>query len=1180
MNKNWRTVVRASLAVFLWWASLSAHALTVSIQPPNPSPTQTFTVRVIGTPPECPFLIGPPTITGNEILVGLGPPGFGLPGGCDGVTTSIGPLPQGVYQITVRNLVDGSTTTAAIAVGAVSVTSVPLGGTLVWLLSACGLVLAAWRSRSRLSVTGILAFIGVCAFTMTITPQKTFAVTQPDDDASRRELILLFDPRDKNNHVDKILARLNEQTTANATKAKLGNPKKLRKLLGEAHSNQSRLEELGRTAPFASEFLLSQYLIAEYETEDAKNQSKGKLKSDKDFYGVFDHLRLKPSAQPISYPAQVVSQPLFFTIPPGNPGQTTWGLSAIFAHDAHLKTKGRAHVAVIDRGIKQSHPQLLPNLRRQFSKPYRANSSPIERPGYDAEEVPLGPNPIVNYTIGHGTHVAGIVGARDSASAPYGMKGVCPECSLQIHSVDFYTEAALSAALVRAVSHGAQVVNLSLNDCDTPLVCKDGNASSFCVAMDYAYKRGVAVLASAGNCNGYGSRFPANGDQVIAVGGMERRQNADSGWYWVTPYANVYGRLDYGSFFSQRPATSSQGEGQIHVVAPATDILSTFFHRDGGFSSVTSPDTTDQWGTSCGHQLETNFGTPFVALPLQPTSYPGNRNIAFSYGNCTGTSMAAPFASGVAALALSTNPLLSPEQVKSTLIGSGSANAGANVDFTRQIVNANRAIDYATNGGASVPPPNTLANRLTPLFSLRRPNAGNAALDGDRLYTTAPQQAAAAITGTLPPNQGSQYTGSGSLLSDVQYASYPSDLCMQQITNCTPTAAQQQPRASLMIYSTPVPPSAGVSMVPLYRLHHTLYRVHGYVTNAQYPNPSVFPLPVYGPDPNQTGATVILTHGWEFDGVEGHLVSPSSPRPSGSVYVCRKYSTYSGTIALYPSDSATCLDVDLDGTLYNHPWIGGEVLGYGFVATSTVDADDDGTPDAVEFAEGRLPFTKDNDIFNNTALFVKQQYRDFLRREATPAELSAGVAALAGGQTRAAFIEAIIRGSEYENYAGPNTRLYRAYFLREPDVGGLNFWYDKYRSAEWTFIGISQFFATSPEFKARYGALTNEQFVTLIYQNVLGRAPDPSGFAFWTSELNSERRSRGQVMADFSESPENKNINRPRVQIVAVEASMKRVQASASDIAAYTPIVLSGGSIQPIINTRLGEPAYRSRFLP
>lgn len=99
-------------------------------------------------------------------------------------------------------------------------------------------------------------------------------------------------------------------------------------------------------------------------------------------------------------------------------------------------------------------------------------------------------------------------------------------------------------------------------------------------------------------------------------------------------------------------------------------------------------------------------------------------------------------------------------------------------------------------------------------------------------------------------------------------------------------------------------------------------------------------------------------------------------------------------------------------------------------------------------------------------------------------------------------------------------RLYSAYFLRLPDQGGYDFWIEAYAAGDFNLTTMSDFFAQSPEFQQRYGALDNEGFVELVYANVLRRTPDREGFFFWLDELDSGRVSRGGLMAFFSESPE------------------------------------------------------------
>lgn len=99
-------------------------------------------------------------------------------------------------------------------------------------------------------------------------------------------------------------------------------------------------------------------------------------------------------------------------------------------------------------------------------------------------------------------------------------------------------------------------------------------------------------------------------------------------------------------------------------------------------------------------------------------------------------------------------------------------------------------------------------------------------------------------------------------------------------------------------------------------------------------------------------------------------------------------------------------------------------------------------------------------------------------------------------------------------------RLYAAYFLREPDLRGWDYWTSTYGTRPNTNLEVvSDSFAISQEFINRYGNLSNEEFVRLLYRNVLDREPDQEGFDHWVSVLNSGYP-RGSVMIAFSESIE------------------------------------------------------------
>ena len=103
--------------------------------------------------------------------------------------------------------------------------------------------------------------------------------------------------------------------------------------------------------------------------------------------------------------------------------------------------------------------------------------------------------------------------------------------------------------------------------------------------------------------------------------------------------------------------------------------------------------------------------------------------------------------------------------------------------------------------------------------------------------------------------------------------------------------------------------------------------------------------------------------------------------------------------------------------------------------------------------------------------------------------------------------------------AGQAYRLYQAAFNRKPDEAGLGFQINDLDQGT-TLLAVSANFIASPEFQRTYGAMSNLQFVTQLYRNVLHREPDSSGLAYHTSNLDGGQL-RAAVLMGFSESPEN-----------------------------------------------------------
>jgi hypothetical protein len=99
-------------------------------------------------------------------------------------------------------------------------------------------------------------------------------------------------------------------------------------------------------------------------------------------------------------------------------------------------------------------------------------------------------------------------------------------------------------------------------------------------------------------------------------------------------------------------------------------------------------------------------------------------------------------------------------------------------------------------------------------------------------------------------------------------------------------------------------------------------------------------------------------------------------------------------------------------------------------------------------------------------------------------------------------------------------RLYQAALNRAPDTGGVSFWINHAEHGV-AIKTIAEKFISSNEFVSNYGAdTTNEQFVDLLYHNVLQRDPDPTGYEFWTEQMD-KGLDRADMLIEFADSHEN-----------------------------------------------------------
>ncbi|OIJ88831.1 type VII secretion-associated serine protease mycosin [Streptomyces monashensis] len=193
-----------------------------------------------------------------------------------------------------------------------------------------------------------------------------------------------------------------------------------------------------------------------------------------------------------------------------------WGLDALHLDEAWQTTKGKGvTVAVLDTGVEADHPDLVGNVL----------------PGQDM--IGFGARQGDRTWARHGTAMAGIIaghghGPGDSA----GVMGVAPEAKILPVRVILEdgdparTKArttrgdALADGIRWAADHGADVINLSLGD--------DSNSAhpepSEDEAVQYALKKGVVVVASAGNGGEKGDHisYPAAYPGVIVATAVDR----------------------------------------------------------------------------------------------------------------------------------------------------------------------------------------------------------------------------------------------------------------------------------------------------------------------------------------------------------------------------------------------------------------------------------------------------------------------------------------------------------------------------------------------------------------------------------------------------------------------------------------------------------------------------------
>lgn len=312
-----------------------------------------------------------------------------------------------------------------------------------------------------------------------------------------------------------------------------------------------------------------------------------------------------------------------------------WGLAKIQMPQVWDTAKGATSVivAIIDTGVDYNHPD-LPSANiikgRDFATCNHTNANgtcalPANCPqlanGYCSDD------PMDDF--GHGTHVAGIIGATTDNNL--GVSGI--NWQVRILAIKSMGADGLGSVdevmqgIQYAIDNNAKVINMSLGFNEAcAQVTSPTTGTPLQSVIDNAFQNGILVVAAAGNGIRNGSSIapadaanfsPASCNNVLAVGATDQNDN----------------RAHYSNYGSVVQIAAPGGDiDRTGVAIPAAGILSTK-----------------------ASQCSTLMCPPILIVDT-------------NYQYQQGTSMASPHVAGVAGLLLGSNPTLSTQQLRNCLV--------------------------------------------------------------------------------------------------------------------------------------------------------------------------------------------------------------------------------------------------------------------------------------------------------------------------------------------------------------------------------------------------------------------------------------------------------------------------------------------------------------------------------
>jgi hypothetical protein len=197
--------------------------------------------------------------------------------------------------------------------------------------------------------------------------------------------------------------------------------------------------------------------------------------------------------------------------------------------------------------------------------------------------------------------------------------------------------------------------------------------------------------------------------------------------------------------------------------------------------------------------------------------------------------------------------------------------------------------------------------------------------------------------------------------------------------------------------------------------------------------------------------------------------------------------------------------------------------------------------------------------------FVIQAFVDLLGREPSAPVAAYFTGQLDNGASRLTIVDFLLGTIEYRSVVVD--RFYRDYLLRPSDPVGSSYYTNQLRAGV-NQLTVKDQLISSGEYFVKHGN-TNVSFVSALYRDAFGREADAAGRDFWANELTQNHIGRYALTDYFLRQPEAKSFQVQRLYLELLGRA-----PDPDGLAYYTELLVGGASIDGVIRPLMTSVEY------